>query len=94
MIDQWFIIHRHTGVGRNGVILIISTPYDLTCFKRLLGDGSDYDVHLEYTEQPSPYVLAQAFIIGEFFIGNDGTCLVLEDNFFYDSWFTKLSKMQ
>lgn len=69
-------------------ILVISTPYDLPGFKRLLGDGSDYGINLQYAEQPSPDGLAQAFTIGKEFIGDDCACLVLGDNIFYGSGFT------
>ena len=73
-------------------ILIISTPFDLPGFKRLLGDGSDYGVHFEYAEQPSPDGLAQAFTIGADFIGDDSACLVLGDNIFQGTGFTKMLK--
>ena len=71
-------------------ILIISTPSDLSAFKRLLGDGSDFGVRFSYAEQPSPDGLAQAFIIGKEFIGDDSVCLVLGDNIFHGAGFSKV----
>ena len=74
-------------------ILIISTPYDLPGFKRLLGDGTEFGVKFEYAEQPSPDGLAQAFIIGEKFIGDDSACLVLGDNIFHGAYFSSMLKV-
>ncbi len=73
-------------------ILIISTPYDLPGFQRLLGDGSDYNINIQYAVQPSPDGLAQAFLIGEEFIGDDSVCLVLGDNIFHGAGFGDLLK--
>ena len=75
-------------------ILIISTPEDLPSFERLLGDGSDYGINLSYLQQPSPDGLAQAFIIGQEFIGSDNVCLILGDNIFYGSGFTNVVTTQ